>query len=639
MSEQELIDFFIRNRDLFHNNDILVSMGRGIAWGFCKFMILLADVCKTLYDTAFGLIDFTSNEKVNDFISEFQPLLMVLLALSIVALGISLMMGSEKRPKLAQNALIMILCVCCSTVVFSELNKMTLSFKNAVEEIPVTDEKADGVYDMVADHLYDIYYYDQKLSGGMKSIDFTEKESLPSKNINAEIVSILDYNEVLDWDDSVYSFKSDAAEDILSHRLIAAADASSTYILGEVNTGALWTNIGNQFYYRYKLDFFPLFCQLGAVIVIYIAFGYRVIRVMFELVFARLLATLYAAEVSGGERIRKILIFIRDSYILLVTTTLCIKFFFMLTSLVSAQVENTWVQGLLILFIAFCVSDGPTLIQMLIGMDAGLSGGIGKTLMTVRAASWVSNKTTSLAKHGMGMFSGLFGGKGGGKTPPGGGVSQNSSNPSTDFMNGSSDSSNNTNTFGGNGANGNDPGMGGNGANSSNGANGLNGTNGSSGDSSSGTGERTNQDANPNQRQDYSTQDTGFMDESGTDTPLHETSAQSPSSFMEQEPQSFARPDAESEVLSGSDSGKPQDIMHDKDENLMNHETHHSSEKEQKLSKESTSTRRMRNEDDRRWNFMDDRETQPARRSSFLNKRKDDSSLTLTKKKKGRDEK
>ncbi len=633
MSEQELIDFFIRNRDLFHNNDILASMGRGIAWVFCKFMILLADVCKTLYDTAFGLIDFTSNEKVNDFISEFQPLLMVLLALSIVALGISLMMGSEKRPKLAQNALIMILCVCCSTVVFSELNKMTLSFKNAVEDIPVTDEKADGVYDMVADHLYDIYYYDQKLSGGMKSIDFTEKESLPSKNINAEIVSILDYNEVLDWDDSVYNFKSDAAEDILSHRLIAAVDSGSTYILGEVNTGALWTNIGNQFYYRYKLDFFPLFCQLGAVIVIYVAFGYRVIRVMFELVFARLLATLYAAEVSGGERIRKILIFIRDSYILLVTTTLCIKFFFMLTSLVSAQVENTWVQGLLILFIAFCVSDGPTLIQMLIGMDAGLSGGIGKTLMTVRAASWVSNKTTSLAKHGMGMFSGLLGGKGGGKTPPGGGVSQNSSNQSTDFMNGSSDSSNNTNIFGENGANGNDPGIGGNGANGSNSANGSNG------DSSSGSGERTNQDANPNQRQDYSTQDTGFMDETGTDTPLQDTSTQSPGSFMEQEPESFARPDAESEVLSGSGSAKPQDIMHDKEENLMNNETHHSSEKEQKLSKESTSTRRMRDADDRRWNFMNDKETQPERRSSFLNKRKDDSSLTLTKKKKGRNEK
>lgn len=636
MSEQELIDFFIRNRDLFHNNDILASMGRGIAWGFCKFMIILADVCKTLYDTAFGLIDFTSNEKINDFISEFQPLLMVLLALSIVALGISLIMGSEKRPKLVQNALIMILCVCCSTVVFSELNKMTLSFKNAVEEIPVTDEKADGVYDMVSDHLYDIYYYDQKLSGGMKSIDFTKKESLPSRNINAEIVSILDYNEGLDWDGSVYNFKSGAAEDILSHRLIAAVDSSSTYILGEVNTGALWTNIGNQFYYRYQMDFFPLFCQLGALIVIYVAFGYRVIRVMFELVFARLLATLYAAEVSGGERIRKILIFIRDSYILLVTTTLCIKFFFMLTGLVTSSVANTWVQGLLILFIAFCVSDGPTLIQMLIGMDAGLSGGIGKTLMTVRVASWVSNKTTSLAKHGMGLFSGLLGGKSGGKTPPGGGINQNSSNQSTDFMNGSSDGSNNTNNFDENGGNGNSPGMGGN---DGTGTNGSNSANDSSSGSSSGTGEYANQGANPNQRQDYGTQDTGFMDESGTDTPLHDTSPQSPSSFMEQEPQSFTTPDAESEVLSGSGSGKPQDMMHDKEENLMNNETHHSSEKEKKLSKERTSTRRVRNADDRRWNFMDDKETQPERRSSFLNKRKDDSSLTLNKKKKGRNEK
>ena len=207
-------------------------------------------------------------------------------------------------------------------------------------------------------------------------------------------------------------------------------------------------------------------------------------------------------------------------------------------------------------------------------------------------------------------------------------IIKNSSNQSTDFMNGSSDGSNNTNNFDENGGNGNSPGMGGN---DGTGTNGSNSANDSSSGSSSGTGEYANQGANPNQRQDYGTQDTGFMDESGTDTPLHDTSPQSPSSFMEQEPQSFTTPDAESEVLSGSGSGKPQDMMHDKEENLMNNETHHSSEKEQKRSKESTSSWRMRNADDRRWNLRVVKESLPERRSSFLNKRKDDSSLSLNK--------
>ena len=421
MSDQELIDFYIRNRDLFHNNNIISGLFRWIAWGICKILIILADVCKSVYDTAFGLIDFTANEKINVFIESFKPLLVMLLALSLLAMGISLIMGGEKRPKAVQNALIMIICVCCSTVVFSEMNRMTISFKNAVDEIPVSDERADGVYDIVSDHLYDIYYFDQKLSGGMQSIDFSRKNTLPSRNVNAELVGILNYNEVLDWDDSIYKFKSSKAEDILSHKLLAAVDASSTYILGEVNTGALWTNIGNEYYYRYEMDFFPLFCRLASLIVIYLAFGYRVVRILFELVFARLLASLYSAEISGGEKIRKILLFTRDSYILLILTTLCIKFFFLLTSFTSAKVDNTWVQGILILFIAFCVADGPALIQQLIGMDAGLSGGIGKTLALMRAASWVSGRTNALMRHGGSLMRGVGGGKdAAGKNPAGG---------------------------------------------------------------------------------------------------------------------------------------------------------------------------------------------------------------------------
>ena len=137
MSDQELIDFYIRNRDLFHNNNIISGLFRWIAWGICKILIILADVCKSVYDTAFGLIDFTANEKINVFIESFKPLLVMLLALSLLAMGISLIMGGEKRPKAVQNALIMIICVCCSTVVFSEMNRMTISFKNAVRNFDV----------------------------------------------------------------------------------------------------------------------------------------------------------------------------------------------------------------------------------------------------------------------------------------------------------------------------------------------------------------------------------------------------------------------------------------------------------------------------------------------------------------------
>lgn len=642
MSDQELIDFYIRNRDLFHNNNIISGLFRWIAWGICKILIILADVCKSVYDTAFGLIDFTANEKINVFIESFKPLLVILLALSLLAMGISLIMGGEKRPKAVQNALIMIICVCCSTVVFSEMNRMTISFKNAVDEIPVSDERADGVYDIVSDHLYDIYYFDQKLSGGMQSIDFSRKNTLPSRNVNAELVGILNYNEVLDWDDSIYKFKSSKAEDILSHKLLAAVDASSTYILGEVNTGALWTNIGNEYYYRYEMDFFPLFCRLASLIVIYLAFGYRVVRILFELVFARLLASLYSAEISGGEKIRKILLFIRDSYILLILTTLCIKFFFLLTSFTSAKVDNTWVQGILILFIAFCVADGPALIQQLIGMDAGLSGGIGKTLALMRAASWVSGRTNALMRHGGSLMRGVGGGKDAAGKNPAGGIHANSMQQNTGFMQDSSQGETREGAFGESGQQ--------SGYRQGSDAESSAKQHGQPSDEASYQ-QADRQDAgenhSPNQSQGYQTQDAAFM-EDAVDTPSTGSTAGNPDAFMdvpERQGQGSSFMDA---ALDAGDTKVPKadpqgenssskDIMQE-NAGPSSRAVSKESEKSMRLgeTKERKTEKRMRDADDRRWNFMHDKETNPERQSSFTSRRKDDSDLTLKKKKKGR---
>ena len=58
--------------------------------------------------------------------------------------------------------------------------------------------------------------------------------------------------------------------------------------------------------------------QLAALIIIFLTMSYKCVRIAFELVVGRLLAYLYSTELSGGEKIRKILVFIRDSYILLV---------------------------------------------------------------------------------------------------------------------------------------------------------------------------------------------------------------------------------------------------------------------------------------------------------------------------------
>lgn len=370
MTKEQLIDFYLRNNELFNNNDIVVSMLRGVGWFFFELLVKLAAACEYLYDISYGLVDFSSWPKVNQFVDTFKPLFIALMAVSIFALGIILIMDHEKKPKIIINICIAILCVTCSTLVFSQLNQIAKDLKSGIEAVGTVDEEDDGVYDIVSTHLFDIYQIDQKI--GMSNIDYGENgKGLPHPKMDKQRLSVLDYSEVLDYESGDYEFQDDAAEDILSQKLVSLGDGEN-YAVKDVYNGALWTSVGNTFYFRYKLDALPAVMELVAVMLLYIALSYKCTRLAFELVFARLLAYLYAAELSGGQKIAKILTFIRDTYILLVITTLCVKVYYLFNAYINEHIENSLVQGFLILFVAFAVIDGPNLVEKLLGMDAGL---------------------------------------------------------------------------------------------------------------------------------------------------------------------------------------------------------------------------------------------------------------------------
>ena len=105
---------------------------------------------------------------------------------------------------------------------------------------------------------------------------------------------------------------------------------------------------------------------------------------------ARLLAYLYSAELSGGEKIKKIIVFIRDSYILLIVTAICIKVYVLITGYISSHMNNGLVSAIFSLFIAFAVIDGPNLVERLLGMDAGLKSSTARLLAAYGVAKRVT---------------------------------------------------------------------------------------------------------------------------------------------------------------------------------------------------------------------------------------------------------
>lgn len=407
----EYINVYKNNADILENNSIISSAIRSLLWYITKAIVFIADASEKLYDTAFGFIDITLNDKVSAFIDAFKPVIVGIMALSLLYLGFVFILSHDKKPNLAINICIFALVVTMGTTLFAELNSGILAFKTGVDSI--TDKKnSSQVYKVIDDNLIDLVDVASLDGNKFKSLvklDYAHanknskngKDTYYHSGINRETFSQIDYNEVLNYDGAQFNWDT-ASKKILQNKLNVVVPGKK-FTTREVYNGFGWNSgddadMGNEFYYRYKFHFLNAWISLAALIIIYITMSYKCVRVEFELVVARLLAFLYSAELSGGEKIKKILVFIRDSYILLCITVICIKVYGIMTGIIHSRIDNGFVEAVFVLFTAFAVIDGPNLVERLLGLDAGLKSSAARLLAAYGAAKGAAKGVRSGAK-------------------------------------------------------------------------------------------------------------------------------------------------------------------------------------------------------------------------------------------------
>ena len=376
LEDDQVIKILSSNPGLFHENGIVASAFRFIGWGITKGIAALADVCAGLYDTCFGFIDFTKYEPVKKFINQWKPVFIGLVCLSILLIGILLCIGWEKKPKIVINLLIAVTVVSSSTYVINGMNKFIS--KEVRSEI-LGEQSSAVVYSTIGNNIHDLKWLNKtvglanlnKKTKGKKNADKVYDTFSKSQFKN------LDIQEILDPDD----FEGDA-EDILKNGLQSESDDKNkiTYSLDELYDGVAWTDLLNEFYYRYTVDYGVMWMELISLIIIYLFMSYKVIRILYEIVIHRLLAYLYSANLNNNQKILKILDSLKDSYILLLFTTVIIKFYLLATKFISGWNVSGIAKGIILLFLAFAVIDGPNLIQKLTGADIGASDGMGKMM-------------------------------------------------------------------------------------------------------------------------------------------------------------------------------------------------------------------------------------------------------------------
>ena len=162
--------------------------------------------------------------------------------------------------------------------------------------------------------------------------------------------------------------------------------------LEEVSNGVAWTDFGNDFSYRYHFRFGTYYLSAIALLLVLIGLSYKNTRIVYEVFVSRILVTLKSVDMSGSKKTVRVLECIRDGYYALCFTAITLKSYFMFTSYLNAQTGiNAILKAVILLFVAWCVIDGADVMEKITGVDAGISGGLGKMLAAYHVARGGAN--------------------------------------------------------------------------------------------------------------------------------------------------------------------------------------------------------------------------------------------------------
>lgn len=361
MSEEQILDFLVKNVDYFVTNDFVIAILRTIGWLLVQGVNYLIEGSKAIYDTTFGLIDITRYSGVQSFISEYRPLLQAVMVLSLVILGYIYIIGKEKRHDLLTSILIFAVVATSSTYLFSTFNTFTVMFKEAVIG---GDNNADGK-ELIRQNLYDLRYIDSQI--GLANMN-TSGEIPQYHDLSDADLKMINIAEVLTNEEEGLTGE---AKDILSKRLIYVQDKS---YLEDVYNGVAMTSFGNTYYFRYQFHYGTYFLNAFSLILLYFGLGYVNVKVIVELLRSRVLVVLFSADLSSKKKAVRILESIRDGYYALCFTAIELRLYLILTDYINSKsFLSSLVREVLLVFVAFTMIEGSSIAEKITGVDAGIT--------------------------------------------------------------------------------------------------------------------------------------------------------------------------------------------------------------------------------------------------------------------------
>ncbi|ELK46178.1 pLS20_p028 family conjugation system transmembrane protein [Halobacillus sp. BAB-2008] len=420
MSDEELLEILLRFSDVLSTNNIFTSGLRIMGWGTILFLKMIVDGLEGMVDKVLILTDFFSSDPVINFLETIQPVLYILLAISLGMIGFRLVFNKEKnRSDVPMNLFISIMTITLLSFGMGKMNDFT---GDAMDVAKVQTNSFTTSDRVMEDYITDISVYDES--------DWTNPDIEEQHHVSPSSIDKISINETIDdsFEKSNGDSLSNKGQKIVMNKV--GLESNGEEGLVELGKSGLFDFLPEN-YYRWHVDWFTAIVTLSVMAFTMILISIKVAKLCFELGFNHIVALIMAyADISTGQRLKAIIKNIGSIFASLIMIFLSLRVYMYYTTFIDNNLEGL---GYLIALIAgsLAVIDGPNIVQKLFGIDAGLKnawhvamGGYlaSKTLgppMKKAAGAITSGGTSALMNTGAGTagaVAGIYGRKGEGNS-------------------------------------------------------------------------------------------------------------------------------------------------------------------------------------------------------------------------------
>ncbi|WJE84590.1 pLS20_p028 family conjugation system transmembrane protein [Bacillus sp. DX3.1] len=391
MNDEKVLETLKMFNDYLEIGGFINYILRSIGWMIIMGLSYLVDALEGITDKILLVKTLFASEEIQSFVRDFQPVLYVLFAFSLVYIGYTLIFNRKtNREQIAVNIFISMGVIVLLSTAMMQADKFT------DKAIKAVDLKGSGTTSekIIKDGLTDVAQFDIEK---WKTTKLKEPNKIPQENIRRiDILEKIDKGFKIDKDTDL----SGDGKKILEKKMSIAPNGKEVLI--DLKNG--WFDFWPDKYYRWDWDFWKIAPSLFVIGMTLLFTAIKLGKLCFELAFSYILANLVApADVANGQKTKHILLNILNSFLIMIMIFISLKLYLIGMNYIHENVDGiAYVLALVCLSLA--VVDGPVICERIFGIDAGLKNGWGVVAGGYALGKGISKATGNIASKAGNML-------------------------------------------------------------------------------------------------------------------------------------------------------------------------------------------------------------------------------------------